>query len=71
MIALSHFDVVRALEMNPLVAIAGLLALLYVLHSIRVLITRKPWRPKFPPMLRPLVLAALVANWTYLIAVGR
>jgi hypothetical protein len=71
MIALSRFDLLRALEMNPLVAVAGLLAALYVVHSLRVSITRKPWRPELPRWARPLAIAALAANWIYLIAVGR
>jgi hypothetical protein len=71
MIALSHFDLLGALKMNPLVAVAGLLAALYLLHSIRVAITRKPWRPQFPRFMRPVSIAALAVNWIYLIAVGR
>ena len=71
MIALAQFDVVRALEMNPLVAIGGMLGIVYVLHSIRVLFTKRPWRPEIPRIVRPGLIAAIAANWAYLVAVGR
>jgi hypothetical protein len=71
MIALSRFDLLRAVEMNPLVTIAALCGALYVLHAIRVLITQKPWRPAMPRMMRPGLIAAALLNWGYLIAVGR
>lgn len=71
MIALARFDLPRAFEMNPLVALCGLLAALYLFHAIRVLFTRNPWRPELPRMMRYVVIGAIAANWVYLIAVGR
>ena len=71
MIAFARFDFARAFEMNPLVAIGAVLAVLYLLHSLRVLITRKPWRPAIPKAFRPAAIAAVLLNWGYLIAVGR
>jgi hypothetical protein len=73
--ALVRFDFARAFEMNPLVALAACGAFLYLLHCLRVLLTRTPWRPALPQLLsgrmRPLLVAAVVVNWGYLIAVGR
>jgi hypothetical protein len=71
MIAFAHLDFPTALAMNPLVAVFAVLALVYLVHSVRVLITRRPWRPEIPKMFRPAAIAAVLVNWGYLIAVGR
>ncbi len=73
--AFVRLDFGRAFAMNPLVALGAVAGSLYLLHSVRVLFTRKPWRPEVPPVLRRvlrrLAIAAVAANWVYLIAVGR
>jgi hypothetical protein len=71
-VAFAHLDMARAFEMNPLVALGCVAGVLYILHSVRVIISRRPWRPVLDrPALRWGALAILASNWTYLIAVGR
>ena len=75
--SLARMDVVGALLMNPLVALAGLAAALYVAHAAGVWLRGwKPWRPAVhsptaQTALRVGVIAALLTNWIYLIAAGR
>lgn len=73
--AFTRFDLARAFEMNPLVTLAAAAGVLYVLHALRVLVSRRPWRPSLSrgtsTALRLAAIAAIVSNWSYLIAVGR
>ena len=77
--ALVRLDLERAFVMNPLVAVCGLLAGIYVIHAAMVLLgRRKPWvfdKKKLKGtsglMLRLAVIGVIVLNWGYLIYVGR
>lgn len=73
--ALVQLDLPTAFAMNPLVALAGVAGALYILHALRVALTRRPWRldPEGRGFrwARPVLVAAVVVNWAYLIAVGR
>ena len=77
LMALTRFDLMGALAMNPMLALAGLAAVAYVVHALGVgLLGRSPWRPEISSarVQRALRIAAVVAvlgNWAYLIAVGR
>lgn len=75
MIAFTRFELARAFEMNPLVTLAAVAGVLYLLHALRVLVTRRPWRPSVSPRVaavcRVAAVAAIVCNWSYLIVVGR
>jgi hypothetical protein len=75
-IALSRGDVDRALFLNPLAAIACGVAALYLLYAAAVLALRLPrFRPTVSAIgarrLRIATVAALAANWIWLIATGR
>lgn len=73
--ALARLDLGTAFTMNPLVALVGLAAALYVLHALRVAVTRRPWRldpqASWVQRARPVALAAVAVNWAYLVLVGR
>ena len=77
MMSLARMDVLEALLMNPLVALAGIAAAVYAVHAAGVwLLGWKRWRPTVTSgrarlALRAGVIAALLLNWAYLIAVGR
>jgi hypothetical protein len=74
---LTRLDVAGALQMNPLVALAGLAAAVYAVHALGVLLLgRRRWRPDISspqvlPMVRVGVVAALLLNWAYLMVAGR
>jgi hypothetical protein len=75
-IALSRGDVDRALFLNPLAAIAGGLALVYLLYAAAVLALRLPrFRPTVSALdarrVRIAAVAVLAVNWIWLIATGR
>lgn len=77
--ALVRLDLGRALEMNPLVALAGLLSALYVIHAAGVFLgLRRPWTLNKAHLkgvsgacIKVAVISAIVLNWGYLIYVGR
>jgi hypothetical protein len=76
-VALSNLDAATAFTMNPLVAAVGVAAAAYVVHAAGVGVGAwRPWRPRLASpgrrrMLRAAAVAAIAANWGYLIAVGR
>jgi hypothetical protein len=75
-IALSRGQLSRALYMNPLIAVACGLALLYLLYCATVFAFRLPrFRPTVTAAgarrLRIAGLAVLLVNWAWLIATGR
>jgi hypothetical protein len=75
-IALSRFDVQRALFMNPLAAIACVAGLLYLLYAAAVLLLRLPrLRPTVSDVdarrIRIVAIATLAINWVWLIGTGR
>ncbi|MEO5821319.1 MAG: DUF2752 domain-containing protein [Vicinamibacteraceae bacterium] len=75
-IALSRGDVDRALFMNPLVAVAAGIGLLYLLYAAAVLALRLPrFRPTVSAVgadrLRIVTVAVVAINWLWLIATGR
>jgi hypothetical protein len=75
-IALSRGDLDGALFLNPLAAIAGGAALLYLLYAAAVLALRLPrFRPTVSAIgarrLRVAAVAVLGLNWVWLIATGR
>ncbi len=73
--ALASLDVGLAFTMNPLVALFGLLAAVYVVYAALVLLgLKRPWRPEqslLVQLLRYGLLPALLLNWAYLLWVGR
>lgn len=76
-VALAHLDPLAALRMNPLVAAVGILAAVYVAHALGVWwLGWRRWRPRVDRpesrrLIRIAVVALLLLNWAYLIAVGR
>src|SRR5687768_9464044 len=75
-IALSRGEVDRALFLNPLVAIACGVGVLYLLYAAAVLALRLPrFRPTVSAAgarrLRVAAVALLAANWGWLMATGR
>jgi hypothetical protein len=71
--ALSRLEVPAALELNPLVAAAGVAAAVYVVHALGVwLLGWRRWRPSVSSpralmALRVGAVAALLLNWAYLV----
>jgi hypothetical protein len=75
-IALSRFDIGRALYMNPLAAVTCVAGLVYLLYAATVLALRLPrLRPTVSDVdarrARILVVATLAINWIWLIGTGR
>lgn len=68
-------DPAGALAMNPLVTVAGLLVAAWAAADLVLLTRRRALRVELGPgavrALKLLVPLAIVANWAYLIAVGR
>lgn len=74
--ALVRFDLATAFEMNPLVALLGLGAGVYIAHALLVAAgRRRPYRlnprSRLWGVLRGVLVAAAVLNWSYLLWVGR
>ncbi len=71
-LALSRFDLRAALAWNPLAA-AGVLVLVGggLLAGAAGLAGLPLPRPRRPAWLRPVVIAALLANWAWLVSAGR
>jgi len=73
--ALARLDLGLAFSMNPLVALFGLLAAVYVVYAALVLLgLKRPWRPEqslLVQLLRYGLLPTLLLNWAYLLWVGR
>lgn len=80
--AMAHGHFQEGLALNPLVGVGCLLAALYLAYAVFSVATRQPrrlrltgLRPAAPPALRWTlragILALILANWAYLIAVGR
>ena len=76
-VALAHLELGEAIRMNPLAALVGIGAMLYVAYSFGVwALGWKRWRPEAHSearvrLLRYGVLGAVTLNWIYLIAIGR
>jgi len=72
---LARMDPVRALSMNPLATLAGLVLLPWgvgdLLLSLRGRALRLELAPELWPPIRLAVGLALLLNWAYLIAAGR
>lgn len=74
-VRLLRLDPAGALAMNPLVTVAGFLLAAWAAADLVLLTRRRALRVALPPraarLLRILVPLAVVANWAYLVAVGR
>lgn len=72
---LSDFDLHGAFAMNPLATATALLVAAWALLDLALLPSRRAFVVELGPgparLLRAAVLAALAANWLYLVAAGR
>jgi len=72
---LGHVDLPGALAMNPLATAAALLVAAWAVADLALLPSRRAFVVELGPgparLLRAAVLAALAANWLYLVAAGR
>jgi drug/metabolite transporter (DMT)-like permease len=75
--AFTHGDLAHAWSMNPLATVIGFLAAVFLPYAAVAVATGRRWRPRpaRPRLalaaLAVVLLAAAVANWCYLIHVGR